>query len=361
MNGVQVIKPYRDIHFDRRILYLEPRLPADAIVLYMNAMDLPEGPRLYVSTLEAQTMFGRDKVRKCLQRLEEVGYAKFSKDRDQNGQVRSLWTIYQFPISDSARISATGSAENAKISAENAKISAVQSGADLQNAKISAENAKISAENAKISAVQSGADLQNAKISAENAKISAESARNSVTFLHTHTYTHTHTHAGAGARAQARAHAPKEDTPERLVGSWAGHYEHDDLGEVDGFAPEVEEWAAMVSNIVKEGYHPLSPVARHQEKANEFRKTAKFLIDEYGSRLSSTGFEEKFKAYWATCGYNPQDKATLGQLASLAEEAVNWVPQNSKEERSNGRSSAKQQQKPIQKLSYLVEDDDGRM
>lgn len=315
MNGVQVIKPYRDIHFDRRILYLEPRLAADAIVLYMNAMDLPEGLRLYVSTLEALTMFGRDKVRKCLQRLEEVGYARFSKDRDQNGQVRSLWTIYQFPISDSAKISVTGSAENAK----------------------------------------------NSVGSAENAKNSAESARNSVTFLHTHTYTHTHTHAGAGARAQARAHAPKEDTPERLVGSWAGHYEHDDLGEGDGFAPEVEEWAAMVSNIVKEGYHPLSPVARHQEKANEFRKTAKFLIDEYGSRLSSTGFEEKFKAYWATCGYNPQDKATLGQLASLAEEAVNWVPQNSKEERSNGRSSAKQQQKPIQKLSYLVEDDDGRM
>lgn len=94
-----------------------------------------------------------------------------------------------------------------------------------------------------------------------------------------------------------------------------------ELPQADNLA--VEEWAAGLNDLVREGYFPASGIGKHWEKAQEFRQLASWLIVTYPN-LSLGEFKEKWATYWETTGL--KGKPWLSQVQSLADEAIQFEP-----------------------------------
>ena len=84
---------------------------------------------------------------------------------------------------------------------------------------------------------------------------------------------------------------------------------------------DVEMWAAELGQLVREDYHPLSGMGRHQQKAVEFRQVANWLITTYPD-LSLEQFKAKWLAYWSQTGLG--GKPWLSQIQDLAGEAIRY-------------------------------------
>ena len=97
MSIVRTASPARNFTIVSNDVINDSRLSLEARGLLLWLLSKPENWQTNSDLLAAQHDVGRDRIRRVLRQLAEVGYMKLETLRDESGRITKRWMIYDIP------------------------------------------------------------------------------------------------------------------------------------------------------------------------------------------------------------------------------------------------------------------------